>query len=371
MQLDLFDPKIDFEYIKVIWQKLTEHQTISYFLSWGWVENWLDLLPSDSSVKLAVINKNDKPIAAFFLGAAKTVRKKVIHTQQLHLNATGMLEYDLLAIEHNGILLAKGVNLSLKELLELLPGEWDEFLFPALDTNSFPGNNLTIPSVSYKIVNRYVVSRFIDLSLVRQRDNDLTTLLKKKTRVNIRRSFNLYKKHYGPIHLEAASTIKEALEILNEISHFNKQRFEGSKIISSFHNDFFVNFHTSLIRKRFDQDDMQLLRIVSGDTLIGSLYSFIFHGHVCQYQGGFNFDVDNRLQPGLVCHTEAVRHNAQQGHLVYDLMAGDYEYKKRIATSEYSSNWAKIQKKHFKFLIEEQLIRMKDYFDKDQKSITS
>lgn len=55
MTITLLNPSCDMERIRAIWQTLSSSSETSYFLSLGWVENWLATLPDNVSVSLAVI----------------------------------------------------------------------------------------------------------------------------------------------------------------------------------------------------------------------------------------------------------------------------------------------------------------------------
>ena len=62
--------------------------------------------------------------------------------------------------------------------------------------------------------------------------------------------------------------------------------------------------------------------------------------------------IGNRLKPGFVCHTEAIRHSLEQGLATYDFMASFDDYKERMATHRRELIWARVQKPRLKFAIE-------------------
>jgi len=69
---------------------------ISYFLSQGWLENWIATLPDDVTLHLAVLSQNKVPVAAFFLGQFHVVRKRVFGSRGVVVIAAGIAEYDSL-----------------------------------------------------------------------------------------------------------------------------------------------------------------------------------------------------------------------------------------------------------------------------------
>src|SRR5262245_2162937 len=103
---------------ETIWRELELTERPPYFLTWGWIENWLAMLPRAEAPRLAVIRDGGEISGAFFLGRRTLVRHRVLPSRAAFLNATGLPSRDQLLIEHNGIL---GRGCTLATLLELLP----------------------------------------------------------------------------------------------------------------------------------------------------------------------------------------------------------------------------------------------------------
>src|SRR5690349_8136854 len=124
---------VDDPRVEPIWRALEAQAQPSYFLTWGWVENWLATLPFHARPTLAVLSNGGEPAAAFFLAQRRVRRKLVLQSNALYFNATGSPPHDEVAIEHNGMLAAPGARRSLSELLAMLPADWDELFLPAID----------------------------------------------------------------------------------------------------------------------------------------------------------------------------------------------------------------------------------------------
>src|SRR3954467_14881451 len=99
MTVHFLNPRTDRDAVTATWQTLAETATHSYFLSWGWVETWLDNLPQDAKVQLAVVRDGAEPVAAAFLGHAHVVRQRLFHSNAYLLNQTGSHTVDQLYIE--------------------------------------------------------------------------------------------------------------------------------------------------------------------------------------------------------------------------------------------------------------------------------
>jgi len=141
LSIKIYDIKDNFYDIEKIWAIDVSSIKHSYFLSWGWIENWISCLPANISVKLYTIYENGSPIVIFFLGENEQRRKKIFRSKAYFVNTTGNFEYDLpLWIEYNSIPLLKHNNFSLESFFSVIPVNWEEIFLPGLDENLFPGN---------------------------------------------------------------------------------------------------------------------------------------------------------------------------------------------------------------------------------------
>jgi len=125
-----------------------------------------------------------------------------------------------------------------------------------------------------------------------------------------------------------------AKDFLNALRALHAQKWEERGEESAFVNSKVAEqFHDLVINEAFDRGEIQLLRILVGDTELGYLYNFVHRGRVVFYQSGFRTGLlDKQDRPGLVCHALAIEHNAQTGQHIYDFTAGDYRYKSSLAT---------------------------------------
>jgi len=362
LELRFLDPSKELPRIKSIWCEFCASADVTYFLSWGWVENWLTCLPEDSRPQLAMICQDGSPVVIFFLKKNHFIRKRLFTSRGWFVNAIGKPVYDNIWIEYNRFLHLLSENISLRKIIALLPDPWDELLLPGLDTKSFPGDALENPLVGYNIViQSRSPSPYVDLAEVRAKQGDYISLLSSNTRSQIRRSYRLYEAR-GPVILEVAETVNGALRIFEEMLKLHQYTWGARKIESPFASEFVIHFHKTLIQKRFDSGEIQLLRIRAGNSTVGCLYNFDYKGNVYFYQSGMDYEADRRLKPGFVAHVEAVKYNAMAGRRVYDFLGGIERYKTSLATHENSLVWVKIQKPRLRFLFENHLKLLKKLF---------
>jgi CelD/BcsL family acetyltransferase involved in cellulose biosynthesis len=109
-----------------------------------------------------------------------------------------------------------------------------------------------------------------------------------------------------------------------------------------------------LVRDAFGRDEIQLLAIEAGSKRIGYIYNFIYRGRVYNYQTGFDYALcQTHNRPGLVSHARAIEFNAARGHLIYDFLGGDLEYKQALGTGDAVMSWATLQRERLRFTVED------------------
>lgn len=359
MKLELIPVADNFRRTREIWESLETGANTSYFLSWGWIENWIASLPDYAKPELVVFLEGNDPLMAFFLGKANLVRKRVLKSRGWFANTTGIPAFDRIYIEYNGFLCKRHNTLRFIDIINSLPDSWDEFYLPHLDTRSFPGTAVLDNMSPYKtFVDDDLVSPFVDLDMVRARDGDYLSLLSANTRAQIHRSYRLCEK-IAPVRVEIAQDTRSAIDIYHELVHLHEETWTKRDKAGAFSTAYLFQFHEQLIQKRFQYQEIQLLRIKYNDNTIGCLYNFVYKNNVYFYQSGVNYDLDKRLKPGFIAHVEAIKHNATVGHKTYDFLCGDSRYKMSLATHHNRLIWVRLQKPLCKFKIESALKTLK------------
>jgi hypothetical protein len=343
-RLDLVDPYAP--QAELLWRALEREARPAYFLTWGWVENWLAMLPHNEAPKLAVIREGGVPTGAFFVGRRLIRRHHVLPSRAAYLNATGVPNRDKLLIEHNGIL---GRGCSLATLIELMPDDWDELFLPGVERGTF--RELEIPDEYRLRVTNAVPSPFVDLAQVRAKKGDYLSLLSSNTRSQIRRAG----RRVGECKLEIAASVEDALAIYDELVALHSASWRERGEPGAFADPWFDRFHRRLIQQRFAHGEIQLARLRNGGATLGCLYNLIANGRVLFYQSGLAAIEDPVVKPGLLCHAAAIEHCAAAGHNVYDLLGGSGRYKASLATGSTELVWICVQRARLRFAIEDRV----------------
>jgi CelD/BcsL family acetyltransferase involved in cellulose biosynthesis len=349
--------------IRDVWCGLEAVSPPSYFLSWGWVETWLEALPPSTAIKLYVARRAGAPVAAFFLGARTLWRHGLLPSRTLHLNQTGRDEFDEICIEYNGMVHDGPPPVA--EILARLPGGWDELYFPALDEAgpvaaalSADGAAATRGRGPHLRVDRRIPSPLVDLAKVRAA-GDYLKLLGSSTRSQIRRTQKLYGAR-GAVVLEVASSAGQARAYFDELVALHRRAWAARGQAGAF-LPFVLAFHHRLIARRFDTGEIQLMRVRAGDATIGCLYNLVWRGAVLFYQSGLAYETDSKLKPGLLCHALAIEHDARAGHRCYDFLCGDSRYKQSLATDAGAQVWMRLQQPRLRFLLEDAARAVRDH----------
>jgi CelD/BcsL family acetyltransferase involved in cellulose biosynthesis len=350
MTLELIDLRTERDAAMAIWRELASAEAPrSYFLSPGFVETWLDHLPPESGVRLAVVGGRSEPLAAAFIGRARMVRQRVFRSDAWLLNQTGKWGFDQVYIEDNDFLCRPGAAFPLGEFLAQLPGEWDEIYFSGVDPQGCAGRMLERAGKPYDVyIPNRIPAPYVDLAALASSRKDYLAALGSNTRSQIRRCYKLY----GNVETEIAATPEQAVDIFDELVSMHQHWWGQRGDKGAFANSWFHRFHRALVERRFEAGEIQLTRVRAAGATIGCVYNFVWNGTVFFYQSGFRPEQDNRLKPGYVCHTEAIRHSLAAGLSTYDFMASFDEYKVRMSTHQRELIWARVQKPRLKFTVE-------------------
>jgi CelD/BcsL family acetyltransferase involved in cellulose biosynthesis len=335
-----FDPRVE-----QIWRRLEVEAKPAFFLSWGWIENWLACLPRADLPPLAVIMDGDAPVAAFFLGKRR-MRRQGLGRSVLFFNTTGDERVDDVGIEHNGLLRVPSSHVTLETVIGHLPAGWDELFLPAVDRATL--SELGSLGERYQVrIDREATAPCVDLELARTIEGGYLELLAPATRAQIHRSH----REVGALAVEVAGDDGHARDIFDELLRLHVRHARSN----AFANPWLERFHRRLIETRLRHGEIQLVRVRASDTTIGCLYNFVYGGRVVVYQSGFEQFADPQVKPGFVCHIAAIEHGAASGMAIYDLLAGDAGYKHRLSTGETRLLWLRVQRKLARFTLEHHL----------------
>ena len=344
--------------IRQEWESLQQRADCSFFQSWGWIGTWLELLVNDLEPVLIKIWFEDEIVGMGVFVPRQISRRGVFHSSAMFLH-----EYPFdsrnMVIEYNGYLADKeheqAVCTETNNYLLKTFHDTAEFFFGGVSEHEKAKLSQAIgdaEQVNIKVLEQSLTFS-VELDAFDPDVNAFLGTLSKNRRAQIRRSIQLYEDNSGALEIIEAQTVEEALIFFDGLKAFHTERWQNKGEAGSFSNTRWEAFHLALIQDRFDEGEIQLLKIVSHSTEIGYLYNFVWRKHVYVLQTGFETPSDKRLMPGYVAHVMAIVHNNSQGMSVYDLMHGDSLYKRMLCDHSQTLYWLVLQRHRLKFVVEE------------------
>jgi CelD/BcsL family acetyltransferase involved in cellulose biosynthesis len=319
--------------LEPLWRGLEQRAAAPFFLTWTWIGAWLRTI--DGPCYLLRVSAGGHCVGLALVGAAVAIRHRgLLRVPTLHLNTTGNETHDLVTIEYNDILADRDHDPAVRRawlghLLRLrrLP---DGRRFDALAWRGALAPHATAVLDGLAWPWRVVAeapSAYVDLAAIRASGRTYLDHVSANTRRQVRRAMALYEERYGPLRLDAAADVAEALAFFHAAGALHQARWEPRGKPGAFAYPFYIRFHERLITEGLPDGVVELVRVSAGEVPIGYLYNFLYRGRVYYYFSGFRYESDNRLKPGLVSHTLCIERHLARGMEVYDFMAGDNRYK--------------------------------------------
>jgi CelD/BcsL family acetyltransferase involved in cellulose biosynthesis len=352
-------PVASLEELEREWRTLERGAQASFFQSWPWIGTWLKTVPAEVAPLVCRVFTADTLVGVAVFCARRRTNLHVLRARVALLSQTGAEAEDAITIEHNGIVCvpdreAECLTGALARMLER-KGGWDEVIVSGLTADRAQRYRAAAQRIGATV--RIAAVRpffYVDLRTLRERHRDHLESLSSNTRYQIRRAMRAYEPR-GALRCAAATSSTEALEFFEHLGKLHQKSWQDRAHPGAFANAYFVKFHRRLIQDAFAGGHIQILRITAGPHVIGYLYNLVHAGTVLSYQSGFEYEADAKIKPGLVCHSLAIAHNIAEGNTIYDLLAGDSQYKRSLATSDGEMQWLRICRPRLSLRLEDSL----------------
>ena len=342
------------------WKELETRANATFFTSWSWVGNWLEQLPEGIEPLVLIAEASGRVV-----GLALFVERKVarhfflVSSRSLFLQETGLPEYDRLTLEYSSLLLDAEIEQEVAaRCIEFLAREvpqWEEMVIDWIDARNPVLNPELLAQCGLRLqVRAKLPSWYVDLNAIRQANTGYLASLSNNTRYQVRRSLRECERH-GQIRMTQAQTVGQAGEFYEQIKRLHQDHWASRGLPGAFSSGFFVRFHQSLIRSRFEHGEIELIEVAVGDAVLGYIYNFVQNRRVYFYQSGFNYQLGAKIRPGYVCHYLAIEQHLQSGTASYDFLASNCRYKQSLSTNANDLVAVTIQRDLAKFRVEDRL----------------
>lgn len=318
------------------WRALEPDCAGSVFLSWPWIAaTGIGQGPDSILVR---VTDGGRTVALGVLGLGPR-RLLGLRPRALHLNESGSPLRDRIMTEYNGLLAmagreddaarallaALGTDKTMRRRDLVLSGVGDHWVAACRDHG-----------LSTRLLRPPQAAPFAALQI--RHDQDVLAAMTSNTRHQIRRSFRYYESR-APLVMERAADASQAVAWLERLEELHTRTWNLRGKAGAFADAAFMDFHRRLITGGFCRGVTDLLRLRSGDAIIGYLYNLRWRHVVYAYQSGFHFHDQPQARPGLVAHVMAMRLYRGEGMAAYRFLAGDARYKTSLASGQDRLSW--------------------------------
>ena len=218
-----------------------------------------------------------------------------------------------------------------KHLYNDARSEWDECFLGILAPNSSLLRLAERPLCKFRFLNRKLPSICPKVDLSGGFDLYLNS-----HSASQRQQFKRLLKQAGDpsVKFEVATTFEEGELYLDELIELHQARWNENGSSGAFASNRKVSFLKSLTEKLLLKRQVLITKLSKNGAPIAVLYGFINQGKFDFYQSGVNIDCRDFKSPGIVAHLLTMSYLAEQRISTYDFLAGQSEYKKRLATGE-------------------------------------
>lgn len=305
------------------WSRLYAGAPPNFFQSPPFVSAFLEAAGPQMQV-LRVVNDAGDPIA---LGLISAPTGGPLRGRDVRFAETGSPGFDRLYVEYVDFLLAPGEGDSARDCaLDALieNARWvSEFVF----RNVRPAFVAACARAAERHgLEERILQRQPTFQVDLRGDGSAASA---SLRTKIRRSLRRYEER-GPVALTQAQSASDRRAAFEEMIALHEPYWRQRGAPGAFADPALRKFHERLIATAPAAAD--LLRMTAGSDTVGVLYNFIAGDRVYNYQSGFRTETDNQFAPGFSTHALAIEHYRRAGHAVYDLMAGDADYKRRLGS---------------------------------------
>lgn len=341
-------PLSDINALAPRWQSLFVATNASFFLSWNWIGAWLaNIMPLSYKTFLVEAICNEKTVGMAIFCEKHAQRHKLLKSTQWHLHKTGDQAIDQIWMEYNDFLVLEDGSSAIRQSM------WSAILDYANDVDEF-AIGLSTKSV-INLHEKY-------LSTLSQ----WTQVEDVALGVNIREGFNRY---WSTRSRNFRSQTNRSDRILTE-SGFKFEATIGNKVFkttfdrigplhihqwreqSGFQNPFFVDFFKQLAYSAQPGSLFSCQLVNAKQEIAAALVGFIHNQTLYFYLSGQETFTNNKVKPGMTLHKNILLWCDANNIRYYDLMAGDYRYKRSFATNSDSMQVIYFQRRKLAFTLE-------------------
>jgi CelD/BcsL family acetyltransferase involved in cellulose biosynthesis len=319
------------------WDRLwAETRPRSPMLERRWVERWWQLHRRDGRLLLiALTDRDGTPVGLAPLYCGRDLRDPRRMLRTVQFLGTGEREADEVAAEYLGWLappeLVPAVTDAVAQVLRARAGAWDRLLL----VNTCPEQELA--GSLRRALSEHVLEASTDARPsfridVRPTDRYVAALTSSSFRHRCRRALRAGED--AGVKLVTASSPAEVKDLYAALVDLHQRRWTARGHAGAFGSPVFRDFHGHLLPAYVADGSAWLVGLRQGERWLAARYHLRIGETVFDYLSGVDTEAPAALGPGLLLTLHALDWCARNRITTYDLLAGDYDYKRKLATHE-------------------------------------
>jgi CelD/BcsL family acetyltransferase involved in cellulose biosynthesis len=324
--------------IGALWVDLWERtQPLPPTLELGWVRQWWRLHQADGTLALLLVLDDERQplgLAPLYLRQDRSGPRRYLRT--LHLLGTGERQADEVTGEYMTWLCAPEAMAEVSaevaaHLLDPTTPAWDLLRLEKLRPEA--GIHAQLPHLlargtAASAVSEHPCFRSPALPLERY----LAALPSGSFRHRCRRALRAGRD--AGVELVRAQEPGEVAAMFAALRSLHQQRWTGRGLPGAFASPVFNRFHEGLLEPYARDERLWMMGLRRQGQWLAVRYLIRAGDTLYDYLSGVDTTTETALAPGLLLHLFTIDAAAAAGIRVYDLMAGDQEYKRRLALEE-------------------------------------
>ena len=316
-----------------VWERLeAEGADPGPFASWQWTRTWLEHFGTTVSHCFALVFSGREPLGVALLTFDRR-RRGPFTFRRVHLGTAGEPPGETVFVERNRFVArpedGAQVGAAITRLLEDLPSideiAVDGFVMDQATALVGAGAGWLLEPERCHVVD-----------LAAAPGDDVAALFSSGVRKELRRA----ERSLGPMVVEWAHDGDSGHEMLDDLMSLHQARWTAKGLRGAFASRRVQRFHHALVTQWVPRGRLALMRVVSGQGLVGARYAFIEGDRLLGYQSGWMPVSDRDVSAGLVLQHAVLQEAHRRGFTCWDYLAGTSEQKRRLSTGEYELMWA-------------------------------
>lgn len=333
MEIKIVCTEADFDSLQNDWTRLIKiNSAHSVFQSWEWQRTWWKYYGINHALRIIVAYQDNQVVAILPLYIQSNKLMRILNVNVMRfLGVGGDTSPDYLGLIGLQDQNEEVLNLIVDVILDMKK-EWDSLNFTSMETRTVFITKLInkCSKVSYP-TKLSVDSNILYVKLKTTWDEYLLDLSSNR-RSQIRRSRRKFEKLPGS-KFYIWENGKDLSTAIDHLAKLHLKRWKGRSDSYSFSSSEYLMFHHEVVQLLFPKDLIRLCCLELDGNIIAMLYCYKWNGRYYYFQSGIDPDYGH-LKPGSVLMGYAIEQAIIEGQDVFDMLKGDYDFKRSLAKQE-------------------------------------